>query len=66
MMRSSIASFESQLDTLSRQHAAAKEKLARLKTTNDAKDYAEACKQLNKTIGQMEDGLAEARKQLRR
>lgn len=58
--------FESQLDTLSRQHATAKEELARLKTTTDAKDYAEARKQLDKTIGQMEDGLAEARKQLRR
>jgi predicted nucleic acid-binding Zn-ribbon protein len=65
-MRCSIAGFESQVDTLSQQHATAKEGLARVKEASGTKDYTQARKQLDETIGQMEDGLAEARKQLRR
>ena len=57
--------FESQLDTLSQQHATAKEEFAKLKkTATGTKDYADARKEFDKTIGEMEDGLAQARKQL--
>ena len=56
--------FESQLDTLSQQHATAKEEFAKLKKTAGTKDYADARKEFDKTIGEMEDGLAQARKQL--
>jgi len=56
--------FESQLDTLSQQHATAKEEFAKLKTTAGTKDYADARKEFDKTINEMEDGLAQARKQL--
>jgi len=37
-----------------------------VKEAAGTKDYTEVRKQLDETIGQMEDGLAEARKQLRR
>ena len=57
--------FESQLDTLSQQHATAKEEFAKLKKTAGTKDYAGARKEFDKTIDEMEDGLAQARKQLR-
>jgi hypothetical protein len=57
--------FESQLDTLDQQHATAKEQFAKLKKTAGTKDYADARKEFDKTIGEMEDGLAQARKQLR-
>jgi trehalose-6-phosphate synthase len=57
--------FESQLDTLSQQQATAENQLARVKKTAGTEDYAEARKQFDKTIDEMEDGLAEARKQLR-
>ena len=58
--------FESQLDTLSQQHATAKEEFAKLKkTTAGTNDYADARKEFDKTIDEMEDGLAQARKQLR-
>ena len=56
--------FESQLDTLSQQHATAKEEFAKLKKTAGTKDYADARKEFDKTIGELEDGLAQARKQL--
>ena len=57
--------FESQLDTLSQQHATAKEEFAKLKKTAGTKDYADARKEFDKTIDEMENGLAQARKQLR-
>ena len=57
--------FESQLDTLSQEHATAKEEFAKLKKTAGTKDYADARKEFDKTIDEMEDGLAQARKQLR-
>jgi hypothetical protein len=57
--------FEKQLDTLSQQHATAKEEFAKLKKTAGTKDYADARKEFDKTIDEMEDGLAQARKQLR-
>ncbi len=57
--------FESQLDTLSQQRATAENQLAKLKKTAGTQDYAEARKQFDKTIGEMEDGIAQARKQLR-
>ena len=56
--------FESQLDTLSQQHATAEEEFAKLKKTAGTKDYADARKEFDKTIGEIEDGLAQARKQL--
>jgi hypothetical protein len=57
--------FESQLDTLSQQHATAKEEFVKLKKTAGTKDYADARKEFDKTIDELEDGLAQARKQLR-
>jgi hypothetical protein len=57
--------FDSQLDTLTQQQATAKEQLATLKKATNANDYADARKQFDKTIGEMEDGVAQARKQLR-
>ena len=57
--------FESQLDTLSQEHATAKEEFAKLKKTAGTKDYADARKEFDKMIDEMEDGLAQARKQLR-
>ena len=57
--------FESQLDTLSHQRATAKEEFAKLKKTVGTKDYADARKEFDKTIDELEDGLAQARKQLR-
>ena len=57
--------FDSQLDTLTQQQATAKEQLATMKKATNAKDYDDAHKQFDKTIGEMEDGVAQARKQLR-
>jgi methyl-accepting chemotaxis protein len=57
--------FDSQLDTLTQQQATAKEQLATMKKATIAKDYDDARKQFDKTIGEMEDGIAQARKQLR-
>jgi trehalose-6-phosphate synthase len=57
--------FDSQLDTLTQQQATAKEQLATMKEATNAKDYDDARKQFDKTIGEMEDGIAQARKQLR-
>ena len=56
--------FESQLDTLSQQHATAKEELAKLKKTAGTKDYADARKEFDTTIDKLEEGIAQARKQL--
>ncbi len=56
--------FESQLDTLSQQHATAKEEFTKLKKTAGTKEYSDARKEFDKTIGEIEDGLAQARKQL--
>jgi hypothetical protein len=57
--------FDSQIDTLTQQQATAKEQLATMKEVTNAKDYDDARKQFDKTIGEMEDGVAKARKQLR-
>ena len=57
--------FDRQLDTLSQQQAKAEGELTRVKETAGTDDYSEARKQLNMTIGDMEDGIAQARKQLR-
>jgi hypothetical protein len=57
--------FDNQLDTLTQQQATAKERLATMKKTNSAKDYSDARKQFDKTIDEMEDGVTQARKQLR-
>ena len=57
--------FDSQLDTLAQQQATAKEQLATMKKATNAKDYDDARKQFDKTMGEMEDGVAQARKQLR-
>src|SRR6266513_2629570 len=57
--------FDTQLDTLTQQQATAKEQLATMKKATNAKDYDDARKQFDKTMGEMEDGVAQARKQLR-
>jgi hypothetical protein len=57
--------FDSQLDALTQQQATAKEQLVTMKKATNAKDYDDARKQFDKTIGEMEDGVAQARKQLR-
>jgi hypothetical protein len=57
--------FDRQLDTLSQQQAKAEGELTRVKETAGTDDYSEARKELNTTIGDMEDGIAQARKQLR-
>ena len=57
--------FDRQLDTLNQQQAAAREELANMRKTTNAKDYSEARKRFDTTIGEMEDGAAQARKQLR-
>ena len=55
--------FDKQLDTLSGQQAKAEEELSRVKAAG-TEDYSEARKQFDSTIGDMEDGIAHARKQL--
>jgi hypothetical protein len=57
--------FDRQLDTLGQQQATAKEQLATMRKATSTKDYSEARKQFDSTIGDMEDGVAQARKQLR-
>jgi hypothetical protein len=57
--------FDRQLDTLSQQQASAKEQLATMKKATNAKDYSDARKQFDTTMGEMEDRVAQARKQLR-
>jgi gas vesicle protein len=56
--------FDRQLDTLSQQQAKAQGELTRVKETAGTDDYSEARKQFDTTIGEMEDGIAQARKQL--
>jgi hypothetical protein len=57
--------FDRQLDTLSQQQTTAEGELARVKETAGTEDYSAARKQFDTTIGEMEDGIAQARKQLR-
>jgi hypothetical protein len=57
--------FDRQLDTLNQQQATAKERMATMRRATTEKDYSEARKQFDTTIGEMEDGVAQARKQLR-
>jgi trehalose-6-phosphate synthase len=57
--------FDKQLDTLSQQQATAEDQLAKVKSTTGTDDYSEARKQFDTTIDAMEDGIAQARKQLR-
>ena len=56
--------FDRQLDTLSQQQAKAEGELTRVKEAAGTDDYSEARKQFDTTIGEMEDGIAQARKQL--
>jgi gas vesicle protein len=56
--------FDRQLDTLSQQRAKAEGELTRVKEAAGTDDYSEARKQFDTTIGEMEDGIAQARKQL--
>jgi gas vesicle protein len=56
--------FDRQLDTLSEQQARAQGELTRVKEAAGTDDYPEARKQFDTTIGEMEDGIAHARKQL--
>jgi gas vesicle protein len=66
--RSEVAdpeAFDRQLDTLSQQQAKAEGELTRVKEAAGTDAYSEARKQFNTTIGEMEDGIAQARKQLR-
>jgi hypothetical protein len=57
--------FNRQLEALNQQQATAKERLASMRKATNSEDYSEARKQFDTTIGQMEDGVAQARKQLR-
>ncbi len=57
--------FDRQLDTLSQQQATAEGELTRVKEAAGTEDYSAARKQFDTTIGEMEDGIAQARKQLR-
>ena len=57
--------FDSQLDTLTQQHATAERELSRLENARSKKNYTEAREQFNKTVEEIEEGLAQARKQLR-
>ena len=56
--------FDRQLDTLTQQQAKAQGELTRVKEAAGTDDYSEARKQFDMTIGEMEDGIAQARKQL--
>jgi hypothetical protein len=58
--------FDRQLDTLSQQQAKAQGELTRVKEAGGTDDYSEARKQFDTTIGDMEDRVAQARKQLRK
>jgi len=57
--------FDRQLDTLSQQQATAEGELTRVKEAVGTEDYSAVRKQFDTTIGEMEDGIAQARKQLR-
>ena len=56
--------FDRELDTLSQQQAKAEGELTRVKEAAGTDDYSEARKQFDTTIGEMEDGIGQARKQL--
>jgi len=58
--------FDRQLDTLNQQQATAEGELTRVKAGAGTEDYSEARKQFDSTIGDMEGGVAQARKQLRK
>ena len=58
------AAFDRQLETLSQQQATAKEQLDTMRKATSDQDYSEARKQFDTAIGEMEDGVAQARKQL--
>ena len=57
--------FDRQLDTLSQQQATAEGELTRVKEAVGTEDYSVARKQFDTTIDEMEDGIAQAQKQLR-
>jgi gas vesicle protein len=57
--------FDRQLDSLNQQQAKAEGELTRVKEAAGTDDYSEARRQFDATIGEMEDGVAQARKQLR-
>jgi gas vesicle protein len=57
--------FDRQLDALSQQQATAEGELTRVKEAAGTEDYSAARKQFDTTIDEMEDGIAQARKQLR-
>jgi hypothetical protein len=59
------AAFDRQLETLSQQQATAKEQLDTMRKATNDQDYTEARKQFDTAIGEMEDSVAQARKQLR-
>lgn len=56
--------FDRRLDTLNQQQTTAEGELTRVKEGAGTEDYSEARKQFDSTIGDMEDGIAQARKQL--
>ena len=56
--------FDRQLDTLTQQQARAQGELTRVKEAAGTDDYSEARNQFDTTIGEMEEGIAQARKQL--
>jgi hypothetical protein len=58
------AAFDRQMETLSQQQTTAKEQLVTMRKASSDQDYAEARKQFDTTVGEMEDGIAQARKQL--
>jgi len=57
--------FDRQIDTLSQQQATAEGELTRVKEAAGTEDHSAARKQFDTTIDEMEDGIAQARKQLR-
>jgi hypothetical protein len=57
--------FDRQLDSLNQQQVKAKGELTHVKEAAGTDDYSEARRQFDATIGEMEDGIAQARKQLR-
>jgi gas vesicle protein len=56
--------FNEQLNTLSLQQATAEGALTRVKESAGTDDYSEARKQFDTTIAELENGIAQARKQL--
>ncbi len=56
--------FDKQLDMLSEHQTKAEGELARVKQSAGTEDYSQARKQFDTTVDEMEDGIAQARKQL--